>query len=49
MVERATRNIAELKVVSARYLNVFDVLNADTIVISQKSLDEIGDWLGSKK
>jgi large subunit ribosomal protein L4 len=49
MVERATRNIAGLNVVSAKYLNVYDVLNADTIVISQKSLATIEEWLGSKK
>jgi large subunit ribosomal protein L4 len=45
--ERAARNIPDLKVIGANYLNVFDVLNADTIVISKKSLDIIKDWLSS--
>lgn len=47
LVEKATRNIPNVKAVQANYLNVFDVLNADKIVISSKSLDIISDWLGS--
>lgn len=47
--ERATQNIPNLLVVGAKYLNVYDVLNADTIVISKKSLDIIHEWLGGKK
>mgnify|MGYP000864074469 FL=1 len=43
---RATRNLAEAKLVSAMYLNVFDILNADTIVIDQAGLDKINNWLG---
>lgn len=42
---RATRNIVGLKVVQARYLNVYDILNADSIIISEKSLDIIKEWL----
>jgi large subunit ribosomal protein L4 len=48
MVVRSTRNYPNLIVVSAKYLNVFDILNADTIVISQKALDVVEEWLGSK-
>jgi large subunit ribosomal protein L4 len=48
LVERATRNVAGLKVVSATYVNVFDVMNADHIIITQKSLDVISKWLGDK-
>ncbi len=44
---QATRNISDLKVVQTRYLNVFDILNADTIIISSKSVDSISEWLGS--
>lgn len=47
--EHATQNIPNLQVVGAKYLNVFDVLNADTIVVSKKSLDVIHEWLGGKK
>lgn len=49
LAERATRNLSGVKVVSANYLNVFDVLNADVIVITQKSLSVVSDWLGGKK
>lgn len=47
--ERATQNIQKLKVVSATYLNVYDILNADTIVFSQDALIAVSDWLGDKK
>lgn len=46
LIERATRNLPTLKAVSASYLNVFDILNSDTIILSQKSLDTINAWLG---
>lgn len=49
LVVRATANIPNLKVAQARYLNVYDILNADTIILSQKSVDIITEWLGGKK
>lgn len=49
LVERATLNLQEVKVVHAKYLNVFDIVNADSIVISQKALDIVHDWLAAKK
>lgn len=48
-IVRATRNVPNLKVVQARYLNVFDVLNADTILLTSKAVDIISEWLGGKK
>ena len=42
---RATNNIANLKVVRPTYLNVFDIMNADKIVISEKALPAIDKWL----
>jgi large subunit ribosomal protein L4 len=48
LVDRATRNIPGIKAVEAKYVNVFDILNADLILISQKSLDVLGAWLGEK-
>lgn len=48
-IVRATANIPQLIVVQARYLNVFDVLNADSIILSSKSVDIIAEWLGGKK
>lgn len=49
IIDRATRNIPQLKVVQARYLNVFDVLNADSIVITSKALEAVTDWLSPAK
>ena len=46
LVERATRNLPRIKAVQANYLNVFDIMNADSIVISQKALDMVHAWLG---
>ncbi len=47
--ERATRNLQGVKGVQAMYLNVYDIMNADVIVISQKSLEMINEWLGGTK
>jgi len=49
LVERATRNLTGVKAVQADYVNVYDVLNADVIVISQKSLDALKTRLGGDK
>lgn len=49
LVDRATRNLPEVKAVQANFLNVYDIVNADTIVISKKSLDIIDGWLGTVK
>jgi len=49
LVDRATRNIADLKAVDAMYLNVYDIMNADHIIISEKALKIIEKWLTSTK
>lgn len=49
LVDRATRNLPQVKAVQARYLNVYDIMNADTIVISKQSLDIVHEWLGGGK
>ena len=46
-IDMVTRNVSQLKVVQAKYLNVFDVLNAHNIVITKKSLELITEWLSS--
>ena len=46
---RATNNIANLKVVRPTYLNVFDVMNADQIVIVEAALPTIENWLLGKE
>lgn len=55
-VIRATANIQNIKVIAATYLNVYDILNADLILISTDSVAVIEKWLlestskvGSKK
>ena len=45
LVIRATRNVANLKAVRPTYLNVFDIMNADKIVITDKAMPMIKDWL----
>lgn len=45
MLMRATNNIQQVKVIRPTYLNVFDILNADKIVINQESLPLISEWL----
>ena len=47
--DRATRNLDGVKVVHAQYLNVYDILNSDTIVISKPALELVHEWLGGKK
>jgi large subunit ribosomal protein L4 len=49
LVIRATNNVANLKVVRPTYLNVFDILNADKVVITEKSLPVIENWLLGKE
>lgn len=49
LAERATQNIPNVLVVQAQYVNVYDVLNSDQIIISKKSLDIIHEWLGPKQ
>ena len=45
LTRRATGNIANIKVVKATYLNVFDIMNADKIVIETPALKIIEEWL----
>ena len=42
---RATSNLQYVKLISARYLNVFDILNADVIVFDQEAIQVTTDWL----
>lgn len=49
LVVRATRNVPSLKVVQATYVSVYDVLNADTVIITKPSLEIISNWLGGTK
>lgn len=42
---RASNNLVDTKLVQANYLNVYDVLNADTIVVTSAALAVITEWL----
>lgn len=44
-IRRSTNNLNQIKVVSAMYLNVFDILNADNILIGRKALAVVAEWL----
>ena len=46
---RATSNIANVKVVRPTYLNVFDLMNADKVVIVKDAMAEIEGWLLGKE
>ena len=45
----STNNIANLKVVRATYLNVFDIMNADAIVFGEGGLKATEEWLLGKE
>lgn len=46
---RSTNNIANLKLVRATYLNVFDIMNADAIVFTPAGLKDATEWLKGDK
>jgi len=48
-LERASRNLTDVKLVVANYLNVFDVLNADSIILTNDALATVSTWLGGDK
>lgn len=45
LVDRATRNIAGVKAVSAKYLNVFTVMNAQWLVFTSEAQKQVTEWL----
>lgn len=49
LTERGTRNLGNVKAVQAKYLNVFDIMNADVLVVEEKCLAIINEWLGGTK
>ena len=44
-VIRSINNLNNIKLVQATYLNVYDLINADTIVISADGLKAVHEWL----
>jgi large subunit ribosomal protein L4 len=49
MAVRATRNLTDTKLIQAKYLNVYDIMNADHIVITNDALAIVHEWLGGSK
>jgi large subunit ribosomal protein L4 len=49
LVKRATNNLPEVKAMYVKNLTVFDVMNADKIILSKKSVAIIESWLGDKQ
>ena len=47
--ERAVGNLQNVKAVTANYLNVYDIMNADVLVVTEKALEMVNEWLGGKK
>lgn len=45
---RATNNVPNVELLSAKYLSVFHILNADKIVLTPKAVDVVNAWLGTK-
>lgn len=45
---RATRNIDNVLLVSAKYLTVFHILNADTVILAPKAVAIVNEWLGKE-
>jgi large subunit ribosomal protein L4 len=45
----ATRNLQDVNLVSAKYLNVYDILNAYHIILTADALKTVEEWLGGTK
>jgi large subunit ribosomal protein L4 len=45
---QALRNLGSVQLVQANYLNVYDILNADQIILTKPALTIIETWLGGK-
>lgn len=46
---RASQNLGEVKLVHADYLNVYDIINAHSIVMTADALKSVEAWLGGAK
>lgn len=49
LLVRAASNLSKTKLVQASYLTVYDILNSDHLVVTQKSLEIIKSWLAPGK
>lgn len=44
---QSTRNIQDVEVTQAQYLNTYILLNADTVIITNKALEIVNNWLAT--
>lgn len=44
---RATNNLQNVKLVQANYLNVYTILNADTLIMTNAAVKMVEEWLGA--
>jgi large subunit ribosomal protein L4 len=47
--KRAVNNLPNINLIEAKYVNVFDAVNADTMVFTKDALTFVGEWLGGDK
>ena len=47
VISKSVSNIPGVRVSSATHINVFDIMNADSIIIDPKALSLISEWLGA--
>lgn len=45
VIDRATRNLPDVKVIAATYLNIATILNADWIIMTQEASESVTKWL----
>lgn len=48
-IVRATNNLENVTLVRSQYLNVFNILNADKIVMTNPAVKAVESWLGGSK
>lgn len=46
---RATKNLPEVKLVNAKYLNVFDILNAHKLLMTADAVTAVETWLAKEE
>lgn len=46
-LERSVRNLQNVELVQANYLNTYSIMNADAVVITVKALEIVHNWLGA--
>ncbi|MBI3984224.1 50S ribosomal protein L4 [Candidatus Microgenomates bacterium] len=48
LIDRATRNLPAVRAIQVDFLNVYDVLGADTLIMAADVLEKLTQWLGIK-